>query len=504
MKYGKVYLVGAGPGDLSLLTLKGYRCLQEADVVVYDFLTNPSMLNIVRPDCELIFAGKQSGHHFKSQHETNMLIKDLAQQGKTVVRLKGGDPYIFGRGGEEAQILLEYGIQFEIVCGVSSCYSVPSYSGIPLTHRDYSSSFHVITGHKKMNNQCELDFNTLSKLDGTLVFLMGLANLHCIVEGLILSGKSSETPVAVIQHGTTAHQKTAIGTLATIEIEVVHKSISTPALIVIGDVVLLSNYLNWFEHGKLFGKKIIATGTPQNTKKLSECLNQYGAETEEISLITCKKYDNNPVSGIDWSKFSWIVFTSENGVLLFWEALHQNNTDLRKLLHLKFASIGSGTAKELEQKGIYVDCMPEKFESKYLAESLISKLSDNDNVLLVRAENGTTVLPELLKKANKKYSSISLYKTETDERKKEILNLNLIDADYVVFSSSSAVRAYASMVDKPYKHKAKIISIGEVTTKTAEECGISVSYTAKEATILGVTETILEDSKKESYKDYEV
>ena len=493
MKQGKVYLLGAGPGDAELLTIKGYNCLQKADVVVYDFLACPSMLNVVRQDCELIFAGKQAGHHFKKQHETNLLLAELAKQGKTVVRLKGGDPYIFGRGGEEAQVLLEQGVEFEVVPGVSSCYSAPAYAGIPVTHRTYASSFHVITGHKQLDHRLDINFKALAKLDGTLVFLMSLMNLPHIVEELVANGKSVDTPAAVVQQGTTAHQKTAVGTLATIVEEVQRQQIHTPALTVVGDVVSLRDQLNWFEKGTLFGKKVLATGTQSHAKQIATELRQYGAETAEISLIYCKTPKENPLLQVDWSEYTWIVFTSANGVELFWDDLRQSGTDLRSIIHLKFAAIGSGTAQALREHGISVDCMPKRFESRYLAEELIPRLNDKDKVLLMRAENGTVVLPQLLKKAGKDCVSVPLYRTEVDMRKKELLRLHLTDADYLVFSSASAVRAYAKMRDPSVPCHAKVISIGEVTSKAAAQCGISVAYTAKEATVSGIAAAILQD-----------
>lgn len=498
MKQGKVYLLGAGPGDAALMTLKGCRCLQEADVVVYDYLVPPSALNTVKPDCELIFAGKLAGHHFKKQNEINLLLAELAKQGKIVVRLKGGDPFIFGRGGEEAQILHEHGVPFEVVPGISSCYSAPSYAGIPVTHREYASSFHVITGHKQTENCSDIDFELLAKLNGTLVFLMSLTNLPHIADELVLHGKNGDTPAAVIQQGTAAHQKTAVGTLATIAEEVRRQQIHTPALTVVGDVVSLRSKLNWFERGALFGKKVIATGTPPYNSQLSAYLRQYGAETAEISLIACKTPEQNPLTELDWSAFSWIVFTSANGAALFREALRQSRTDMRRLMHLKFAAIGPGTARALEEQGIYADCVPERFESRYLAEALIPQLSADDCVLLMRAENGTSVLPEMLKKAGKKCVSVPLYRTETDMRKKELLQLHLPDADYLVFSSASAVRAYAEMNGSSVPDSVKVISIGAVTSRAAEECGIPAAYTAEEATVSGIAAAILRDAAAEN------
>lgn len=494
MKQGKVYLLGAGPGDPELLTRKGERCLREADVIVYDALACPSVLNLAKLGCELIFAGKVAGHHYKKQYETNFLLVELAKKGKTVVRLKGGDPFIFGRGGEEAQVLLAHDVDFEVVPGISSCYSAPAYAGIPVTHRDYASSFHVITGHKKMGNQPELDYATLAKLDGTLVFLMSLTNLSHIAAALMANGKSPDTPAAVIQQGTTAHQKTAVGTLSTIAEEVQRQQIHTPAMTVIGDVVTLRQELNWFERSPLFGKKVIATGTPQHARLLAEHLRQYGAETEEISLIDTTKPTPGLLRNVDWNAYSWIVLTSGNGVQLLFDALVQDEADLRQLSHLKFAAIGTGTAKALAEKGIYVDCVPQQFESRYLAEALIPQLSDYDRVLLMRAENGSTVLPDLLRDAGKSFDAVSLYRTETNLQKETLLRMALQDADYLVFASSSAVRAYGQMRDPEAACPAKVISIGAVTTRTAEALGIPVAYTAENATIEGITDCILQDA----------
>ncbi|MED9912149.1 MAG: uroporphyrinogen-III C-methyltransferase, partial [Ruminococcus sp.] len=261
MKKGMVYLVGAGSGDPALLTQKGQQCLQLADLVVYDALASVSILNHVRPDCELYFVGKRAGNHSLPQAEINQLLVDAAKQGKQVVRLKGGDPFVFGRGGEEAQALSAANVPFVIVPGVSASYGVPAYVGIPVTHRDYASSFHVITGHTQADPKQEPDYAELAKLNGTLVFLMGLANLSHITTALMENGMSADMPVAVIQEGTTARQRTVTGTLSTISDLVVQQHIQAPATIVVGKVVTLREQLQWFEQGKLFGKRILITGT---------------------------------------------------------------------------------------------------------------------------------------------------------------------------------------------------------------------------------------------------
>ena len=493
MKKGNVYLVGAGSGDPALLTKRGQQCLQTADVVIYDALASVSVLNIVRPDCKLCFAGKRAGNHSKPQDTINQMLIDYAKQGKQVVRLKGGDPFVFGRGGEETQALVEAGISFEIVPGVSACYSVPAYAGIPVTHRDYASSFHVITGHTQSDPKNEPDYAALAKLDGTLVFLMGLTNLPHIAAALMRNGKAADTPIAVIQKGTTARQKTVTGTLSNIAEAVTQQSLQAPATIVIGEVVSLRNELQWFERGALFGKKILLTGTPTHSRHLAEHLQQYGAETIEISLIDTVPTIDHALQSVDWSMYTWIVFSSANSVRIFFDSLQQYDIDLRMLMHLRFAAIGNGTACELAAKGIFVDCVPERFESRYLAEALISKLEPHDRVLLIRSKNGSSVLPDMLKAAEKNVDSILLYETKPLLQKKELLQAQLSDVDYLVFSSSSAVQAFVQMWEKDMSYRTKAISIGDVTTKTAIELGISIAATAQEATAEGISSCILQD-----------
>lgn len=501
MKKGKVWLVGAGPGDKELLTLKGKKCLAEADAVVYDLLACPSILNLVKDECELIFAGKKAGKHFKKQSETNRLLEQLAMQGKNVVRLKGGDPFVFGRGGEEAQFLKKMGIEFEIVPGVSSCYSAAAYCGIPVTHRDYASSFHVITGHKKADSSGELDFRSLAGLSGTQVYLMSLQNLENISRGLIANGKDPKTPTAVISRGTTSHQRMAVSTLEDIANEAKAQKIDPPAMMVIGDVVSLHSELNWVDTKILSGKKIIVTGTRLYSRKLADCLRTYGADAAEISLLGIKGTASNKFCDIEWEKYTWIVFTSVNGVQKFFEMLAESKTDLRNLLHMKFAAIGKGTAEELADHGIYVDVIPKKFESRYLAEALIPRLDKDDNVLLMRAENGTTILQDMLCRNNKSFELFPLYRTVTLHSRKEFLQLNLKDADYVVFASSSAVRAYKELTEDFDAENVKLISIGAVTTHTAEKLGMKITATAKNAVVEDIAAAIINEAAERRDKN---
>lgn len=491
MKKGKVYLVGSGAGDEKLLTLRAKELIENADVVVYDKIVNPSVVNLARADAEMIFAGKSAGHHYKKQYETNILLAELAKMGKSVVRLKGGDPFVFGRGGEEAEVLKNENIEFEVVPAVSSCYSAPAYAGIPVTHRDYASSFSVITGHKKADSEEELDYKTIAKIDGTLVFLMSLSNLENIADNLILNGKDKKTPVAVIEKGTTFCQKTAVSDLENIAKKVKSENIQPPALTVVGDVVLLENKLDWFKKGLLSGKKIIATGTPMNVAKISDAFEKYKAQVCKISLIDTVYNENQKISQIDFSDYAWIVFTSANGVDMFFEKLGNEKVDIRNLMHLKFAVIGSGTEKELMMRGFKADCIPEKFESIYLAKELLKRLENNEKTLIIRAGNGSEILQRELAENKKEFTEFNLYYTKMLENRRELFEINSKDADYIIFSSGSAVKAFAK-----FNHdgiNAKIVSIGSQTTKTAENLGIKVDITAKEATYDSIAKAVAED-----------
>lgn len=494
---GMVYLVGAGPGDEDLFTRKGLKLIREADVVVYDNLASSSLLNEVKDDAELIYAGKRSSHHHLKQYETNQLLVDLALEGKNVVRLKGGDPYIFGRGGEEGQELREAGVDFEVVPGISSSYSVPAYCGIPVTHRDFASSFHVITGHEgaHKNGATVLDYNTLAKEEGTLIFLMGLKNLPNIVRELMEGGKDPKTPVGVLQEGTTARQKAATGTLETIVEEVKKKGIRTPAITVVGDVVGLSDVLDWYGRKPLSGKSVLVTGSKSMVKRLSPILKEEGAEAISLSLIRTEAVKtpelNKAVDEI--GSYTWIIFTSANGVNCFFDELKSLRKDIRDFHGVHFAVIGDGTKKALEDHGIYSDFIPTAYSSQDMAKTMVPLMKENDRVLMLRAEEANQVLPDAFAKAGIDHTCIPLYHTVVDDRKAEELSRLIKMADYITFASSSAVKAFVSMVDDLDAVKGKYISIGPVTTKTAETMGLTVEKTAVSYTARGIVEIIMQD-----------
>ncbi|WP_075671787.1 hydroxymethylbilane synthase [Anaerostipes sp. 992a] len=490
--YGKVTFVGAGPGDAGLITIKGLEAIKRADVIVYDNLISMSLLNEAKEQARLVYAGKRSTHHHLKQESINQVLIDYAKQGYDVVRLKGGDPFIFGRGGEEAMELRKEGIEYVVIPGVSSAYAVPAYAGIPVTHRTCASSLHIITGHesKEKRGNSVLNFDTLAKEEGTLVFLMGLSNLPNIVQQLILHGKDPKTPTAVIKQGTTARQRAVYGSLENIE-EICQKNqIQTPAIIVIGDVTAYGKELAWFEKGELFGKRIMATGTRRLAAHLIEEVRKYGGEPIAFSLIDTKR---KHMDLGHLNKFTWAVFTSANGVEYFFQALREQRIDFRNLANIKFAVIGSGTKRALLEHGFASDYIPDAFSSEDLAKGLVPMLGKQDYVGLFRAVEASHALPEALKAHGIPFEDLGLYETVMEERKQEELLRQLPQLDYITFGSSSAVKAFAEMI-RDYKGPLpKIISIGPVTTKTLRQYGFFIEQTAKVYTVEGMCQAMIED-----------
>ncbi len=496
---GKVWLVGAGPGDRNLVTQRCLSCIREADAVVYDSLATDALLNEARRDAELIYAGKRASSHHLRQEETNALLIRMAKEGKRVVRLKGGDPFIFGRGAEEAQELLEAGIEYEIVPGVSSCYGAPAYAGIPVTHRDYASSFHVITGHEGSHKEKNvLDYATLAKEEGTLVFLMGLKNLPHIAASLIGHGKDPNTPAAVIQEGTTGRQKVAEGTLQNIAEKAEHAGIRTPAITVVGETVSLREALAWYGTGALAGVRVLVTGTEKMARQQCRVLEAEGAEVISFSLIYTEPLITEAFQAAmgELDRYSWAVFTSSNGVDIFFDCLLESGKDIRCLAGLKFAVIGEGTKKALAAKGIRADFVPTRYSSRDLSREWVPTLTEGDQVLLLRAEEASEELNRALREAGIRYQALSVYHTAVDMRKSEELNRILPQVDYVTFASASAVKAFAAMTDGG-NMKAKAVCIGPVTEKAAEAAGIRVHRSAVEYTAEGIRDVLLYETKSD-------
>ncbi len=495
---GKVYLLGAGPGDMGLLTQRCLECLRTADVIVYDSLVSGSLLNEAKEDAELIYAGKRASNHHLKQDETNELLVKKALEGKNAARLKGGDPFIFGRGGEEAEELQKAGIEFEIVPGISSSYAAAAYAGIPVTHRDFASSFHVITGHESNTKEgLVLNYELLAREEGTLVFLMGLNNLPHITKELIAKGKDPDTPAAVIQEGTTARQIIAKGTLKTIEEKVKEAGIVTPAVILVGEVVSLQEKLCWFGRGPLFGVRVLLTGTEAMCRKQQEILREEGAEAISFSLIRTKRLRSEKLSQAieKISSYTWLVFTSSNGVELFFHELKENHKDIRSLSNIRFAVIGSGTKDALEAKGIYADFVPTRYSSRDLAAEWIPGLASSDRILLLRADEASAELTKALETEGITYEAIPLYTTEADRRKEEELKRMLSKVDYITFASASAVKAFVGMAGDLEQLTAKVICIGPVTERAAAEAGLRVHQSAVTYTAEGIRDVLLKEHR---------
>lgn len=497
-----VSLVGAGPGDAGLLTCKALDCVRRADVVVYDNLISGSILNEARLDAELIYAGKRSSHHHMKQWEINSCLVEHAQQGKYVVRLKGGDPYIFGRGGEEVMELKKHGIPFEIVPGISSSYSVPAYAGIPVTHRELASSFHVITGHESgTKTEDVLDYATLAKEEGTLIFLMGLKNLERIAASLIKHGKAKDTPTAVIQQGTTARQRRVVSDLEHIVEEVKRCQIKTPAITVVGAVAGLAEQLEWFgdrNRWALAGKRVMVTGTRYLAEEMEAALTPLGAEVVTVSLIESLPLQSDETEqALDHlDQYQWLVFTSSNGVDLFFDAMYRQKRDLRSLMHVRFAAIGRKTAAALQKHGFTCDFVPASFSGADLAREWIPTLGADERVLLLRARDGSPVLPQKLKEAGVDFDDVPMYETWVDRRRADELNRVIREVDYVTVASASAVKALHELLEEKTCVPAKLVSIGPSTTREAKKLGLPVDMEAAEYTADGIAAVILADGKR--------
>ena len=488
-KVKKVSLVGVGPGDENLLTLKALECIQNADVLVYDNLINPTVLNKARLDAKLIYAGKISGNHYLTQDEINDTIAEYAVSGEYVVRLKGGDPYIFGRGGEEAEYLIERGIDFETVHGVSSFYAGLGYAGIPITFRGEATSFHVFTGHRKKGEP--LDFKNIAKSDGSLVFLMGISNLSLIVNGLLSNGMDLHIGAAIVENGTRYNQRVFRGELCSIEEIAKKENIVSPALIVVGDVC--KKDLSFFNKYKLplSGKNILLTATRELAEKMAKRFKDTGANVCEMSLIAIKEIEiekEKLLSEINDS--THILFTSSNGVDIFFEKIKRYGIDIRSLYNKKICVIGSGSGEALNKYGVNADFIPSKFDSKSFLDEILPKLDKDSKVLMLRAKIGSDVLPKGLKGAGIAFSDIPVYDTIIDHRKKFELNKNIENFDYVVAASASGAKALVEMIEDKKILSGKVVSIGPVTTKALVELGIENIITAKRYDVEGIIDAI--------------
>jgi uroporphyrinogen III methyltransferase / synthase len=500
-KPGKVYLIGAGPGDPGLITLKAKTCIEQADVVVYDYLAAPSLLEFTKKDAQLIYVGKKGGDHTLTQDKINQLLVDKANQGLQVARLKGGDPFVFGRGAEEAQQLLSAGAAYEVIPGVTSAISAPAYAGIPVTHRDHTAFVSFITGHEDPTKKdSRMQWDIFAKSDATLVFLMGVKNLENIVTNLVSHGKPSDTPVALVQWGTTPLQQTVTGTLDTIVEKVRQAQLKSPAVIVVGSVVSLRRELAWFDKKPLFGKKIVITRARAQASGLKAQLTLLGAHCIEIPTIKIQPpLDNARVKDAITriQDYDWLVFTSVNGVKFFFDTLFDMGKDVRVLGHLKFACIGPITKERLGDFGIISDILPETFR----AESVVNAFSRTDiqgkKVLLPRAKKARTILPEELTKMGAMVDEVTAYETVLDSDNKDTLTTLLEEKqiDAVTFTSSSTVTNFISLLDPDQALQllkdVTIASIGPITSDTARSVGLTPSIEADPYTIAGLVDSLV-------------
>lgn len=500
---GKVYLVGAGPGDPGLLTLRGRACLQEADVVLYDHLANPVLLDYVSPEAERIYVGRCGCGTYRPQEEIHRLMLEKVREGKCVVRLKGGDPFVFGRGGEEAEWIVDHQIPFEVVPGVTSAVAVPAYAGIPVTHRTLASTVAFITGHEDPEkDETVLEWPRFAAAEGTLVFLMGVKNLPMIVSRLIEEGKAVETPVALIRWGTYAKQFTVIGTLGDIVDRAKSAHIRPPTIMVVGDVVRLRERLNWFETQPLFGKRVLVTRARTQASELSNLIRARGGEPVECPTIEIAPPD-------DWQEvddaierlatYQWLVLTSVNGVKAFMQRLRHHGRDARALAGVRVCCIGPRTAEEVCAFGINADLVPETYQAEGIIEALKAIGVSGQRVLLARAAEAREILPDELERSGATVHVVKVYKAVVPPVERERIRQMFRDQsiDVVMFASSSTARNFFQLFDGPHDVKQNlngtiIASIGPITAKTVEEMGLNVHVMAAHNTIPALVQSLVD------------
>ncbi|MDP9440150.1 MAG: uroporphyrinogen-III C-methyltransferase [Actinomycetota bacterium] len=500
-----IYLVGSGPGDPGLFTVKGVRCMERADAVVYDRLAPESLLAHAKPGAEMIYVGKKPGDdQAMKQEEINRVLVELGRSGKTAVRLKGGDPYIFGRGGEEALELIEAGIPFEVVPGVTSGVAAPAYAGIPVTHRNVSTSVAFITGHEDpTKGRSDVDWKGIARGADTLVLYMGVGRLREISAELMEAGRDPETPAAVVRWGTLPEQRTVTGTLADIAERVEEARLKPPAITVVGDVVNLREAgLGWYERRPLFGRRIVVTRARAQAGELSTELVGLGAEVREFPTIEVRPpEDFGPLDGaiLSLDSFDWLVFTSVNGVDAFLERLRQHGLDLRAVpREAKVAAIGPATAGALEAVGLRVDVVPEEFRAEALIEAIKDGSLANKRVLIPRAKVAREVLPERLREAGAEVVVPPAYETVPSSEGKEALarELEAGSIDCVTFTASSTVENFVGAFGAGEASRllagARVVCIGPITADTARGFGLGVDAEAREYTIPGLVEAVVD------------
>lgn len=484
MNKGKVYIAGAGCGDPELITLKLKKALESADCVVYDRLVNNSILNYVKDNTELIYYGKENTEGGLIQEEINKILVKKANEGKRTVRLKGGDPFVFGRGGEEILELVNEGIEFEMIPGITSAVGVPEYAGIPVSHRGINTSFHIFTGHTKKDGEW-IDFKVVSKLQGTLIFLMGVKNLDKIVNGLAENGKDIKTPIALIENGTTTNQRVTTGTLDNIIRISEERDVKSPAIIIIGDVVNLREKMEWFEKKQLFGKTIMITRNKEQVFSLAEKVSELGGETLNLPFINIRYKDFDIP---DFNKYKAVLFNSANAVRGFLKKIK----DLRVLGNLKIGVVGIKTFEELEKYRITADFFPKEYKIEELAKEVVEYTDENDEILVVTSNISPFSEEEYSEKFKRKFNKIEVYNTEKIVRNELEVKEYIEKSNILTFLSSSTFEAFIESIH----HKKEILngkiiaSIGPMTSLTIRKYGINVDIEADEYTVEGLIEKI--------------
>lgn len=500
---GTVYLVGAGPGDPKLLTLRGKECLERADVVLYDHLANPALLAYAPAGAERIYVGRRGRGRYQCQEEVNRLLLEKARAGKVVVRLKGGDPFVFGRGGEEAEAVAAAGLPFEVVPGVTAAVAVPAYAGIPVTHRAWASTVSFVTGHEDPGKGgTALEWPRLATASGTLVFLMGMKNLGTIVDHLLAEGKPADTPVALVRWGTRANQRTVVGTLGDIQGKAKKAGLEPPTVIVVGDVVRLRDQLNWFERRPLFGKRVLVTRPTDQAPELSALLAEAGAEPIEcptIQVVPPEDWAELDGAVADLARFQWLVFTSVNGVRLFMERLRRRGRDARALTGLRLCCIGPRTARELEQWGLRADLVPSEFQAEGLLEALAAAGVAGQRVLIPRAAVARELLPEQLRGLGCDVRVVTAYRTVLPSVAVEELKdrLRRRELDVLTFTSSSTAANFRRLFESREEMVeltagTTVACIGPITARTAAEAGLPVAITASRNTVPALVEALID------------
>lgn len=498
-KMGKVWLVGAGPGDAGLLTIKAKKLIEECDTVVYDKLVGQGVLGMIPKGKKNIFVGKVAGNHAVPQEKINEILLNEAKEGKKVVRLKGGDPFLFGRGGEELELLVENGIEFEIVPGITSAIAVPAYNGIPVTHRDFVSSLHIITGHTKSEEEADVDYEALVRLGGTLVFLMGKSAIGQICRGLVEAGMPPETPAACLSQGTRAHQRRVVSDLANLEREVEEANLPTPAIIIVGDVCTLSEKFSWAESRPLGRLKIAVTRPADVASNMINELSRLGAEVVVLPTIETRPLPINKemkkiITEIDSRKL--IVFTSAAGVNAFFKTFLFLGGELRKLAAINVAVVGEATKAALERYGLNATIMPEIYSGRELGKLLVRsttrKLYEGSTILLARGTCADPDINEELDAANVEYDDVPFYETVDYNYDGMIpINYDEEEIDYVTFTSASTVHSFARIFKDIDFSKVNALCIGEKTASAAKQYGMNI-YVSEKATIESMIEKLLE------------